>query len=254
MNVLIGNELRFSAQEKPEIKPGGFTDTVQSALKHIQYRRAESGDDLESIYKLRYYAYKASGLIEGCESHLFHDEYDNTENCRKFCVYYDDMLVSTLRVHYLTLEHPHSPAMSVFPDLLLPRLEAGDTFIDPSRLAADPAWTSIIPQLPFLTLRLAVAATDYFRATSCLAMVRDDHIAFYRRYFHAERIGEPRVYPSVTVLGHLFESSRELNLKRTLDRFPFFRSTALERRLLFGCFEDNAKLPISIIPGIGAED
>ena len=46
----------------------------------------------------------------------------------------------------LLLKLPFSPAMSVFADILRPRLARGETFIDPSRLAADPAWAAVIPK------------------------------------------------------------------------------------------------------------
>lgn len=237
----------------PLARSGGFNDSVGAILADTEYRRANSGEELDAIYRLRYLSYRASGLVNDIESKSFSDEYDRKPNCFKFSVYINEDIVATLRVHHLTKEMPFSPAMSVFPDVLGPRLEAGDTFVDPSRLAADPNWTSIVSQIPFITLRLAVAATEFFKATSCLAMVRDDHIAFYRRYFHAVRIAEPRVYPSVTVLGHLFESSRLLNMQRTLERFSFFRSTALERRLLFSHFENFSDTPLTIRPMIGVE-
>lgn len=253
MNMQVGADRLRSGATTPNPASLTFVEGVQSVLQQTQYRRAESGDEKEAIYRLRYQAYKASSLIDELPDNSFSDAYDEKPNCRKFAVYFNDHLVSTLRIHFLTREHPYSPAMSVFPDMLGPRLDRGETFVDPSRLAADPTWTAIMSQIPFITLRLAVAATEYFEATACLAMVRDDHTAFYRRYFHAERLAAPRVYPSVTVLGHLFESNRLHNLNRTLERFPFFRSTSMERRLLFAQIADSSRVPISITPNIGAE-
>ncbi len=230
---------------------GGFVNGVLGVLGRTEYRRIGSGEDLDAIYRLRYRSYLASDLIEPNRAQAFRDTLDDAPNCRKFAVYVDEHLVSTVRIHHLTAEHPFSPAMSVFADILRPRLARGETFIDPSRLAADPAWAAVIPQIPYITLRLAVAALEHFRDTSCLAMVRDEHCAFYRRYFSAERIAEPRVYPSVTVLGHLFESNRERNLLKTQERYPFFRSSPLERRQLFSDYGSGQ--PITIIPMIGGE-
>src|SRR5690606_39955949 len=57
-------------------------------------------------------------------------------------------------------------------DKLLPRLQRGETFIDPSRLAIDPELAAVNRALPYLTLRLAVIAITYFDTTSCVSMIR----------------------------------------------------------------------------------
>ena len=51
------------------------------------------------------------------------------------------------------------------------------------------------PELPYLTLRLAYMACEYFNADTGLAIVRAEHQAFYRRVFLHETIAEPRSFP-----------------------------------------------------------
>ena len=47
---------------------------------------------------------------------MVYDEYDTLPNCQIFGVYIDDNLVTTLRMHHVTEEMPHSPVMSVYGD------------------------------------------------------------------------------------------------------------------------------------------
>ena len=65
----------------------------------------------------------------------------------------------------------------------------------PTRFVADPDQVKRFPELPYLTLRLAYMACEYFNADLGLAIVRAEHQAFYRRVFLHETIAEPRMFP-----------------------------------------------------------
>src|SRR5690606_313313 len=136
-----------------------------------EYRRCESGEDLEAIYRLRYKSFRTHGLLlsESADQKMV-DKLDDVPNCYRFGVFRDNELVGTLRVHHLTAETPYAPIMTVFGDVLRPRLMRGETFIDPSRLAIDPDLTALNKALPYIALRPAVMANDYFGTTSCISM------------------------------------------------------------------------------------
>ncbi len=74
----------------------------------------------------------------------------------------------------------------LFGDVLHPRLDRGEVFVDPARFAADPEKGQRFPELPYLTVRLGYMACDHFNADTGLSMVRTDHQAFYRRVFLSE--------------------------------------------------------------------
>ena len=57
------------------------------------------------------------------------------------------------------------------------------------------------PELPYVTLRLAYMACEYFNADLGLAIVRAEHQAFYRRVFLHETIAEPRLFPGLAQAG-----------------------------------------------------
>lgn len=225
-----------------------FVRTVLSVMDHIEYRFCDSGEDLEAIYRLRYDAYLQAGMLKPNALRMVHDEFDDLPNSYRYGVFYDGKLVSTLRLHYVSARYPQSPSVAVFRDVLAPRLEAGETFIDPSRFAADSEWSSQLRVLPYVTLRLAVVACAYFKPTYCLTAVKEEHSAFYNRIFLSEEAAPLRHYPGLTVPVSLFQSKCSVNQSKTEERFPFFKSTPLEQRMLFQRPTQGELAPLTILP------
>lgn len=228
--------------------PSSFNASVASLLERVEYRRCETGEDLETIYRLRHDSYVAGGMLEAKPSRAVIDEYDDLPNAYRFGVYIDGQLVSTIRLHYVTAQHPHSPSMTVFGDELQPRLDAGETFIDPSRFAADMEAAKQFRVLPYITLRLAVVACGYFDPTFCLTAVKEEHANFYRRIFNATAALPPRIYPGLIVPVTLFQSRTSENMANTVRRFPFFGSTESERRMLFDRPGIGEVAPLTVLP------
>ena len=127
-------------------------------------------------------------------------------------------------------------------------LDAGDTFVDPSRFAADPEWSKVYPQIPYLTLRLAGMACFYFEAPYCLSTIREDHASFYRRIYNSQKIGEARSYPGVFTKVELYRADVEAIRDRSFKRYPFFFSTQSEERMMFGRSPKNEPAPLTILP------
>lgn len=181
---------------KPEAEPRTSPVLRGSALlDRVDYRLIETPEDKDLIYALRYKAYLHAGLILPSESRRVSDRYDDAPNAWIFGVYLDGELCSSLRVHALTPEWRMSYSTELYGDILHSRLDRGEVFVDPARLAADPEKARLFPELPYVTLRLAYLACDHFNADTGLAMVRPDHQPFYRRVFLHEPIGEPRAFP-----------------------------------------------------------
>lgn len=241
-------EIRSSVARRAAPVNNGFNKQVMQFLDRTEYRRCETGEDIEAIYRLRYKSYRTHDLVSGNSRPLLHDDLDETPNCHRFGVFIDGRLVSTMRLHHLTRQAPYSPVFNSYRDEMEERLERGETFIDPSRLAADPDWTSYYRPIPYLTLRLAVIACQHFDVTSCFSLIRAEHTAFYQRIFNSVQIGEARPYKGVTVPVIPFESTCALNMEKTLERFPFFRSTPLEQRLLFDPAGSGELSPLTILP------
>lgn len=232
---------------------GGASDTafvrsVFSLLERTEYRRCDKGEDLEDIYRLRYRAYRVHGVVPAMTSRAIHDDLDETDNVYRFGVYVDQQLVSTLRIHTLDRAHRAGPSTQAFGDIVEPMIDAGDTFIDPSRFAADPEWSKVYPQIPYITLRLAGMACFYFDAPYCLSTIREDHAPFYKRIYNAQKIGEARPYPGVFARVELHRADVEAIRERSFQRFPFFFATPWEQRLMFGSTVKGEPAPLTILP------
>ena len=210
-----------------------FSDSITRLLDRIEFRRADSGEQREAIFRLRYQAYTREGAISPNSSGMFSDHYDETDNAYLFGLYIDDELASSLRLHIASKQHPNFPSLEVFPDLLQPKLDAGKVLVDSTRFVADETLSRLHRGLPYATLRLCMLAAEHFRADDLLAAVRVEHQAFYRRAFNHRLICEPRPYPQLAKPISLMTVHYPTAAGQLYRRYPFFRSTLFERRMLF---------------------
>ena len=167
-------------------------------------------------------------------SERFADALDETDNAWIFGVYIDGELASSIRLHVASRQQPDLPALNVFSDLLSPEIAAGRTIIDPTRFVADRAASRRYPELCYVTTRLAMAgvgvlphppaAGDRARRAPGLLPARVRAPADLRA----------RHYPSLTKPISLMALDYPMARERVLQRYPFFRSTFFERRMLFG--------------------
>ena len=245
--VVRSETKRFDLRRAPE-PMNVFARNVFAILERTEYRRIESGEDLESIYRLRYKSYRAADMVCDKPDQMVYDDLDEQANCHRFGVFIDGDLVSTIRIHHVDKENPFSPSVTVYGDLLMPRINAGDTFIDPSRFAADPDWSQVYPQIPYLTLRLAGMACFHFDAPYCLSTIKEEHTGFYRRIYMSEQIGPKRDYPGLNYPVVLFQANVHAIQERSFQRFPFFRSSPMEQRLLFGATRKGDPAPLTVLP------
>ncbi|MFL6791929.1 MAG: N-acyl amino acid synthase FeeM domain-containing protein [Bradyrhizobium sp.] len=202
-------------------------------LDQVDYRLAHTPAEKEEIYRLRYRAYLREGAIQPSSEGRVIDKYEDAPNAWTFGVYFHGELYSSIRVSVLTSEWRMSPSVELFGDVLHPELDKGRIFIDSTRFVADPDKARNFPELPYATVRLGSMAGVHFNADYGLAIVRPEHQAFYRRVFLQETWCEPRLYPGLVKPVGLMAAHLPTVRDRVLVRYPFLRSSAFERRMLF---------------------
>jgi hypothetical protein len=202
-------------------------------LDQVDYRLAETEAEKEAIYSLRYRAYLHEGAIEPRADQRLIDRFDDLPNSWVFGIFLDGELTSSLRISVATPDNDDTPAVNAFRDLLEPELARGKVIIDPNRFVADPIRRTKYPELPYMTLRLAYVACTHFRADIGTATVRKEHQAFYRRVFLHKSLCPPRPYPTLTKPLCLMAVDYPKMGEKVFQRYPFFRSNAFERRMLF---------------------
>ena len=213
----------------------------------LDYRPIETPEEKDRLYLMRYRAYLHGGLILPSESLRVSDRYDDAPNAWTFGIYVDEELYSSIRLHVLTSEQRMSCTTDLFGDVLHPRLDQGEVFIDPARFVADPEKAQRFPELPYLTARLSFLACEYFNADTGLALVRAAHQGFYRRVFLNETIAEPRPFPNALARVALMASDFRKVREQVVARFPIMRSSAFERRMLFQHSGERRSPPDAVI-------
>lgn len=215
------------------VRPLGLNARIASVSTRLRYRRALAHADREAIFRLRHEAYVREGAIGARADGRFADAVDDQDNTFLYGIYIDDALVGSIR---LTVTLPYAtalPTTAVFPEIVQPKIEAGCVLVDPTRFVADRDVSRHMPELPYLTLRLAWLAMEHFEGDYILLAIRPEHRAFYRRYWSATDSCEARPYPKLSkpvglsVVNYL-EVKREVEM-----RYPFLASTAAERSSLF---------------------
>lgn len=210
-----------------------FSERVTALLERVDYRLANTAEEREAIYRLRYEAYVREGALRPKGDARLQDAYDDLDSTWVFGVRIDGELASSVRLHVSTDGSAEFPAADIFPEIIGPELKARRVIIDPTRFVADANCARRFTELPYVTLRLAYMAAAHFEADYVLATVRTEHQAFYKRIFGHKPVCPPRPYLTLTKPLSLmildFPAARE----QIIRRYPFFRSTLFERRMLF---------------------
>ena len=89
-------------------------------------------------------------------------------------------------------------------------------------------------------------ACVHFGADWCLSTIQPQHKSFYERIFRVHRIGEPYYYAPLDMHLELTVADAHELFADMRARYPFLRSSYLERRQLFG--------RASRVPGIDGDD
>ncbi len=244
----MATEMAVKHMKNAQRKLSSFNSKLFELLDRVEYRRIQSSEDMEDVARIRYKAYRVNNLIKLTGS-LLVDDIDFDSNAYVLGVYVDEQLVSTMRINLVTPDHRNSLSRKIFPKEINAFLDAGMILIDPTRLAADPEIVRNMPGIPYLTLRIACLASEYFSADRVLQSVDASHSAFYQRIFLSDIIAGPlEKNDNYNVNLTLLSTRGKEMLPRIYDRFPALNSDAFERRLMFGPDENSNVFPLAIRP------
>lgn len=215
-------------------RQSAFSRRMLERLNEIEVRPVGFGEDREAVYRFRYAAYRAAGHMRANAARLVHDEHDDAPGAMLFALHHRGRMVSSIRFNLVTPDNRTGMSRLAFPDIVEPMLDRGETIIDPTRFAVCPSEGRELPQLSYVTVRLAAMACAHFRTDHAFSLVRPSHAAFYRKVFASEPIGEERPCPGVEFRVCLLTSRMRETYRHVLRRQPFFHSLESERRMLFG--------------------
>jgi N-acyl-L-homoserine lactone synthetase len=223
-----------------EIQRSSYADRVSRLLERVEYRRADSLEDKQSIYRLRHAAYMRSGSVEPRASGMFHDRYDELSNVWLIGVFVDGELAGALRLHVSANPRVTTPVGDSFPDVIDPMLSDGRLVVDATRFAAKLEYSKKLSEIPYVILRPVFIAEAHFRADYITAACLAEHQAFYLRIFSGAAWRSPRPYPDfkrpMALIGYDCAALRQ----SIYGRYPFYRSTEAEQMRLFARSSNGA--------------
>lgn len=231
-----------------EGSPPGFADRILKFLERVEHRIAKTEREREEVFRLRYDAYARNGLIAPRADRRLPDEhYDSAANSWITMTFIDGELAGSVRVTLGVGLDADLPCLHVYPDVVAPRLTAGQTAVEYNRLAAKLSLSSVHPELAYVMMRPGYMAAEHFEADLAITTPRAEHAAFYRRVFQLVPWCEPRPYPGFmprfVCMGAAFHASRA----QIEARYPFYRSKRVEREALYGPGERNIDLGFSSV-------
>lgn len=231
----------------------GFVERARRLLERVEYRRADTDADKHAIYRLRHDAYMRAGTVEPRPSKMFHDSLDEADNVWLIGILIDGELASSLRLHISATSEAPLPVSAAFPDVVVPHLDAHRIVIDPTRFVSKLEFSRNFPELPYITIRPTFLAAEFFAAHYITVACLTEHRAFYRRMFGGELWQEPRPYPNfnrpMALIGHACHTLRE----RSYKRYPFYESSAVERKRLFSRSSNVEEAEVLRAIGVEAE-
>src|SRR5438445_1543800 len=100
-------------------------------LDQVDYRLANTPEEKEEIYTLRYRAYLREGAVKESPEQRVPDQYADLANSWTFGVYLFGDLYSSVRISLLTPEWRQSCSAEAFGEILYPLLDQGKVIVDP---------------------------------------------------------------------------------------------------------------------------
>lgn len=179
----------------------GYSDSTLAMLagkelgasRELTHFLAGAQAQKEDIFRLRYDAYVADGLIGENHDGILADKYDFETASVLYGVTLQGRLVSTIRLSILSGDKRSSVSYEAFGEYLDPILDRGETIVDGTRLAVRCGDKAARRDVLLYTLAL----TANFASTRMVGhgsiAVRENHIPFYKRYGF-DVVGEPRLY------------------------------------------------------------
>ena len=202
-------------------------------MQRVEYRRIDTEQEKEIIFRDRYEAYRRDGSVEPNETGVFTDREDEVANVWMIGVYIDGDLASSIRLHVGWRPEHYIPAANIFPDHIRPLLADGRVVIDSSRQVSRLAYARAYPFLTLLTMTASHMADDHFGADFMLAACKPEYQTAFRRLGGCVEWAPPRPYPPMAKPTALMVYDCAANRASLRARYPFITTAGAVRANLF---------------------
>jgi len=214
-----------------------MSDLFQNG-RWLRIKRVHSGQLRDEVYCLRYRAYRKEEAIEPNEAEAFEDEYDHQPNHILWALTYEERVIGSIRTTWFNPDEPYKiPEMQAYCDAISCAVPGGARILSGNRLVTDPDLASVSSRLVLILLRhYMVVARN--KADWAIAAARTNHLAFYRRVLHLEKVSEGRTYPGLLCPMHLMACDFHKNIPEVIVKTPLLKPKGYEKIFLDPNYED----------------
>jgi len=187
-----------------------MTNTPQAnfSTSSLECLIAQTPQDREQVYRLRYAGYRRDESIGERSDELFHDEFDEMPNSFSFLVRSQEQALATVRISVVRpdLGWHDSPVEHVYGDHPALQSMASESFVEASRLV----FAQQARRDSFVRLVGHMAAlASFYDANWLVACPRVEHATTYQRMFGFKPLAAPRQYFGVGFQTQLLATRRE---------------------------------------------
>ena len=173
-----------------------FADSIHDLVERVDYRRADTPEEREEIYRLRYDAYRQEGAIEPNIVAKLFGQISTTSRTPIFSASittanWRALSGSTSRLP----ECPELPALGVFRDVLTRTSRPARRSSIRRASSSSPRIARTLPKISYATVRIGWMACEFFETDWVLATVRVEHQAFYKRLFGHKPLCKAAIIP-----------------------------------------------------------
>jgi hypothetical protein len=211
-----------------------FVERATRLMERVEYRRADTPEDKERIFRMRHRAYAASHAIAPRPSEMFQDECDDLPNAWLIGVFIDGEIAGSIRIHIAAEPSASMPDLKGFSDVLSPLLASGHCIVNATRHVNRVEFSRQFPEMPLVTMRACFLAEQYFNADYIVGSSRAEHQNAFRRMLNLSPWTEPRNHPDLAGAWALMGYDCHKLRAATFARYPFYRYRGEEQRALFG--------------------
>ncbi len=214
-----------------------MSDVLQNG-KSLRIKRVHSPELRDEVYCLRYRAYRKEDAIDPNEKESFEDLYDHQPNHILWALTSEERVIGSLRNTWFDPDEPHKiPEMQAYSDAISSAIPPDARICSGNRLVTEPDLASVSSRLVLILLRHNMVVARK-KADWAIAAARTNHLAFYRRVCHLEKVSEGRTYPGLRCPMHLMACDFHKNISEVIERTPLLKPRGYEKVFLDPNYQD----------------
>jgi len=175
----------------------GLVEVVGELLDSVELSRVGDRASLDEVALFRYRCYRHSDMVDWRRDQRLIDEGEETQNAFVFAMHLRGILVGTFRIHFVETQQDFSQARDEYPDVIQPLLAKGETYLEPTRLAIEPAIRAEYPQMKLIFMATFAALAGLLKPRYVFFVVRREHVPFYSRGFGFQQVKAPQAYHGI---------------------------------------------------------